>query len=187
MASTIALPQLPGAQQQGTRQELQPASSLGPTPKLHQQLSLKSSPVRPEPSLPSTPPQHTAASKPRTGRVPFNWQQVAPGSTRASLCLPPPSRILNSPRVGPPTPHAEEAGDRSKAASSPQAVASVGSEDKSHAPHHSTLQRGPSSPETKLQFSRQGSMPSTDSYGQVSATFPQLPADDLEAAKMLGR
>ena len=189
MTSRLSLPQLPGSEPQPPMADSQtPRSTVSPTPKIHTQLSLKSSPVRPEPTQPSTPPQQGAAR--RSGRVPFNWNVVAPGSIRASFCQPPPPP-QDSPRsytVGPRAnaaaadlPLAEAARAGSMAQSMHPGVK------KSMGPGQAPISAGAAAPEGRATGNRWSLLAQPESSWQGLAGLAQLPGEHLEGARMLGR
>lgn len=193
MASRLSLPQLPGVSEPqppviAATDPHTPRSTVSPTPKIQTQLSLKSSPVRPEPTQPSTPPQQGASR--RSGRVPFNWNVVAPGSIRASFCQPPPPP-QDSPRsytVGPRTNAAAAdatAADAARAGLPPQAM-HAGSK-KSMGPGQAPVSAAAAAPEGRANGNRWSLLAHPGSFKQGTDGFPQLPGEYLEGAKMLGR
>ncbi|KAK9839911.1 hypothetical protein WJX74_000247 [Apatococcus lobatus] len=193
MTSRLSLPQLPGSEPQPlTSGPASPCSTVSPTPKIHTQLSLKSSPVRPEPAQPTTPPQQGAARK--SGRVPFNWNVVAPGSSRASLCQP--SSQLDVPStytVGPRTPAAAAENMAADLASSAEVPWAAISHQAAHAGGRKSIANGQvpatagASPGGKALGNSRSFGVQPEGTGPSSSGVPHLLGEHLEGAKMLGR
>ena len=186
--SRLSLPQLPGFEPQALAAgPASPSSLVSPTPKIHPQLSLKSSPVRPEPAQPTTPPQQGASRK--SGRVPFNWNVVAPGSTRASLCQPPSALDVPSTYTVGPRTHAAAAesltAGAARAASLHQAGQPGGR--KSNVPGQGSPSGGTSPEGGRAVGTRRCQAARPESPGPDMAGLPQLLGEYLEGAKMLGR
>ncbi len=179
----MPLPQLPGIQQPTLSLPLdhQQISNVSPTPNLHPQLSLKSLPVRPEPQQPSTPPQQATQ---KSGRVPFNWNIVAPGSKRASLIPLPSPDALATPRFG----SKPQVGPTEGAAEGRSGTNGTGPAVEQGRSPERKMHRAPSRPASQkgLQASRQGSMTAADGHVHVADRLPQLPPEHLEAAKNAG-